>query len=239
MSQPPQQSPYSVPQVQTYPYGYDPYGQLGASEALAPARRASVLMFILGGLLVLLGACNGISGLLVDADEMMAQNQQLFATGQPSPIAPETMRALAIAFAVLTFFVGVGMIVLGTRVRAGGRAAIITSLVLSSLIAFVLLGFELMSLVGAIVAPLILIFTCLAAIPLALFGLQAFLLIQALRRGTPSPMSQMQQQAAYWHYTQQQQRAYQQSVYAYQQQQLQQPPPPPADASGNPPASQP
>src|SRR5687767_9374021 len=83
MSQPPQQSPYSgpQPQQQLHSYSYDPYGQLvqggDASDPLSPARRAGVMMFVLGGLLLMCGvACGGI-GALAPWDEVLGQQPEL------------------------------------------------------------------------------------------------------------------------------------------------------------------
>lgn len=225
MSQPPS-SPYPGPQVPQYPYGYDPYGQMGGVDVLAPARRAGIMLFIVGGLLCLLGACNGISGLMLDAQQLAESNQQFMPAGQASPIPPETMRILAIVFAAGTFLIGILLVGLGIPVRGGNRPATITALILASLITLVVGGFVLISLLAAIVSPLMLAFTCVTLVPLVLFGLLVMWLIQALRAAGPDVQARLQQQqAAYWQYAQQQQ-AYHQSMYAYQQQQQQAAPPP-------------
>lgn len=227
MSQPPT-SPYSPPQAPQYPYGYDPYAaysQMG--DALAPARRASIMLFIVGGLLTLLGACNGISSVMLDAQQLAASNQQFMAPGQPSPFSPEGLRMFAIVCGALTFLCGIVLVGLGVPVRRGNRPAVIGALIISSLLTLLVGGFMLLALLGGIVQPMLLVAACVTLVPLVLFGLLVIWLIQALRAAGPNLQAQMQQQAAYWQYAQQQQ-AYQQSMYDYQQQQHQQQPPAPS-----------
>lgn len=241
MSQPPQQYPYSVPQQQQ-PYAYDPYGQhvygSETSDPFSPARRASVMMFVLGGLLLLCGVACGGMGALAPWDEVFRQQPEL--QQQFPGMTTALIQAGVIGFGAAGFVVGMILIVLGYFVRGGGAGAVITALVLTSVIVLALLLFSAIALVQGIMSgqAQMLAGTCVYLMPLTLFGILLLFLIQAAR-AIPRVRQAQVQQAAYWQYAQQQQ-AYQQSMQAYQQQQQQQPPSPPAGGAGeNPPPNQP
>jgi hypothetical protein len=132
VSQYPPQSPYQFPQPPPMgyagPYGYDP----GAMDPLAKCRRASVLMFVFGGLLLLLGGCA--------AGVMNIPGMEAAIASQPGGgLPPDTTfeqfrRQMTVTGGVM---VGLGLlgIVLGAFVRGGSRGATIGALVLAFLVA--------------------------------------------------------------------------------------------------------
>lgn len=225
MSQPPT-SPYPGPQQ---PYGYDPYAgyqQLG--DVLAPARRASIMMFIAGAILLLCGiACSGI-GLIVPWDELLAEQPQL--QSELSGISTDLIKGSFIGMSVAGFLFGVGMIVVGFFVRRGTTGPLVVAVVGVSVVILALGLICLGGLIQAIASrqAQTAVGSCVYALPLIYFVILLLQLIQALR-ATPGVRAAQEQQAAYWQYAQQQQ-AYQQSMYGYQQQsQQQQPPASPSD----------
>lgn len=217
----PRQPPYA------YPYGDDP-----VQAALAPARRASVMMFVLGGLSLLFALCLGVVPALMDFEQMMTE-----ANVEPPPEAAElgvsASRLMQIAFIIYAVILGgmsLALLLLGAFVRKGGKGATITSLVLMSL------GILLLLLLGAAGfqgrPENALGFLCIAGIPLGLMIAMWVMLYAALKAAPQVQAALEQQQYQYWQYHQQQQ-AYAQGGY-YQQpsqgpyvQQLPPPPPPP------------
>lgn len=204
-------SPYQPPTPQPYPT-FDYY----QPDLLAPARRASVLMFVLGGLAVASAlCCAGVGAML---PRMMGENPAAFAEFRRLPnVTPETMQAVLVVMSAVVLLVGVAYLVLGAFVRAGRRGAIITSIVLS-ILAILLLGLNVATgLMQSFSRPQTAVGVVLLAVPLALL----LLLVRWLLRAARAPDAALTQQyaAQYWQY--QQQQAYAQQ-YGYGQ-----PPPPP------------
>jgi hypothetical protein len=221
-------SPYPAPgapqpqQVPAAPYGYNfdyyqPYGQ-PTGDPLGPARRAGMLMYVLGGLLAVVGACNGVSSLATSPQQILQQQAEFMPAGQQSPLSPEATRTMAVVFAVLTLGLGIGLILLGTWVRRGSLGAAWTGIVLTGGAVLLLLLMVLATIVaGASGSPILFVATCVFVIPLALFGLQLVWLIQAARaapRVAAMRNHQQNYQAQLWQYQQQQQQPYAQGGYA-------------------------
>lgn len=212
-------SPYQVPPYAPGPAGYDPYSPL-----LAPARRAGLLMIILGSVTAAYFVCNGAAFVVMPAN-------QIFSTaavppGQQMPFSPQTMKTAGVAFSAVMLLVGVAMIVLGVMVRQNSGGAILTGLILSSILALMAGLFVLAMLVAGLTAPLMFVFACVLALPLALLILNLVWLAQAMRAGAQLRAAQAQYQAQYWQYQQHQQ------AYAQQPWQGPVPPPPPPTSSG-------
>lgn len=204
------QSPYSLPNY--YPAGYDPM-----SAYLGPARRAGVLMFVLGGLGMACGVCLGISALITPIESMISASGMNVPELPPGMSIGQLMRIAYVVMAVGLLIQSILMIVLGVFVRRGSVGAIITSLVICVLVTlFLLINFigPLMQL-GHAPGTAIMSLTMIA-VPLCLYGLLIMWLLQAKRSADTVSAMRMQYQAQYWQYMQQQQ-MYQQGYGAAQQ----------------------
>src|SRR4051812_14526275 len=219
MTQPPQfqpqssQSPYAPP----YAYGYvSPYqvpaaGRYGAPfdpvGLLRPARRAAVLMFVLGGIVGVLGMCNIAGAILQSPAEILENQRRMFGDqgAPPMPISAQGFRNLAMGFAIFTVVFGLGMVVLGALVR---RGSVVASGFSIGLAAIALLG-DVLMLLGSVIAafgsPVFLACTCGTLVPGGLFGLLIFWLIQGMRAIAAHRTFAAQYQAQYWQYQQAQQ----------------------------------
>jgi hypothetical protein len=200
------------------PPSYGPYRQPPGGDGRAAAKRASTMMFVLGGLMALFGACGLAQSFTVSTSEfqaMMEQQQKVMPAGQQMPFSMETARTVGAVMQGLILFAGVVLIACGAGVRRGGRGAIVAGIVVSSFIALLVGAMVLMCALAALMMPLYAGFACLFAIPTALFGLQTFWLAQAARAGSAgssndAAMRQYQAQLQMWYYQQQQQQAYMQ-----------------------------
>jgi hypothetical protein len=222
-----------------------PYYTAAPAELLAPARRAAVLMFVLGGLILLLGVC-GVASLLVpqSPEDTRRAQEMISSLGLPTTsLSPEAMRTAGVVEVVLIVGVGVVLVALGIAVRRGSRGAMIGSIVLSAL----LLGGSVLTALAtgvmAIAAPPIAACACGSLLPAALLVVLVVWLVQGLRAGGRWKLAQAQYLAQYWQYQQVQAQAQAAgAAYGYgygygaapekppeQQQQQQQPsqPPPP------------
>jgi len=195
LSQWPYQPPGQVPQY--YAYGSDP---------LAAARRAAVMMFVMGGLMAVGALCFGGIG-LAGPEQLLAQMVQQAGDAE---VTTEIMRLGLLAVAVAATIGSVAMIVLGVFVRRGVVGATITSIVITGIfLALALLNAATTlpgvgarrggaHLAGAICGALF--------VPL-LLGLLLTWLAQALKGARQMAQVRQQYHAAYWQYYQQQQQA--------------------------------
>jgi len=213
-------SPYQPQQPTGYYSPGTPY-----TDPRGPAKRASIMMFAVGGLLSLCGlCCMGMGPLMgkieLDPQQMAEFNQFEAETGM-------TMQALFIGLGVASILPGLILLILGFFVRNGGIGAAVTGIVFVSIC---ILG-TLVMLAGTFVNlaeggpgnPLAGI--ALVLFILAMLGLLLFWLIQAARNASQVAATQTQYQMQYWQY-QQQQQAYQQPPPPPPQPQQQQPNPP-------------
>jgi hypothetical protein len=209
-------SPYSAPQPGD-PRGY-PYTPMHTGASL-PARRAGLLMMVLGGLLLLYGMCNGAATYVAPGDQFQAQLKSL-PSDFPAP-SVEELRVMAIVFCVIVVLVGMFLVLMGGFVRRGSRGAIITAL-LGVIIGTCVLGlFTLAAFVMGFASPVAFILAIVLAIPTLLFVLILIWLIQALRTPGAAAMTAAQYQSQYMQYQQMMQQ-YGQGGYGYGY-----PPPPP------------
>ena len=124
------QYPYSPPPNVPYGYSYqDPMAQL-----LAPAKRASVCLFVLAGLMI---PCGGLLGLVgaffakadfsqvpAETAAMLRQVEQQFAT------MGITLSGFFLGLAVFMLVMGMVALLLGVFVRRGGLGSIVCSIIL-------------------------------------------------------------------------------------------------------------
>jgi hypothetical protein len=218
-------SPYSPPPVPPN-YGYDFSYYQPQQDVLAPARRASVIMFVMGGLLAIGGLCCGAVGAMAPLDQIMSQNPTLSST---PGVTPELMQVGVIVMGVFSLLFGMALLVLGYFVRGGGMAPVVTSIVVVGIV--VLLG-GLMVLLGLLELsrggsrPEMFISLCMYVLPLVLLIVLLAQLIQAAKMSSRVAMMKSQYQQQYWQY-QQQQQMYQAGYVA--------PPPPMQQADATPP----
>ena len=213
-------SPYQPPQPNYSQFNY--YQQ----DTLAPARRAAVLMFVLGALAIAGSFCCGGSVAMLP---QLMQNPEFSSRMERIPGATEdVMRVGMIMLSVLSLVVGVVFIVLGMFVRRGSKVATIISMVLA-ILSILFCGVEIVS--GLVMAASggaeQAAGACMFTIPLALMILLTVWLLGAMKAADQAAGQQYAMQ--YWQYAQQQQ------LYGQPPQQYPtQPPPPPPPQSGDP-----
>lgn len=201
---------------------------------VAPARRAGVLLIIIGSMSVLFGFCVGAVFMIVPIEQLLAQG------GLPpeamNGVSPQQMKVQMMVMSVVLLILGAVGIAIGTVVRRGSRGAIIAGIVLSGIV--VLFG-ALQVLGGVLMAalhpnPATMLGVCMITVPLALLLLAIVWLVQALRGANQAMVMQQQYMAQLWQ-SQQQQGYYAPPGYGY----AQPPPPPPAYAAPPVPPAQP
>jgi hypothetical protein len=196
------------------------------SDALAPAKRASVLMFVLAGVSIV-GAfcCAGVGTVL---PQLLDSQPQMLQEFQKVPgFTPDLMRTTFIVMGIGAAIFGTALAILGVFVRKGGAVPVTIALVLSCLATLFVLYLMIEPMVlrrapaGSTAAGV-----CMLAIPFALLILLCVWLLQALRSSGQVQAMKDQYAQQYWQY------AYQQQIYAQQQPP---PPPPPGDPNAPPP----
>lgn len=172
MSQYPDPGSYPYPP----PYGYAPYGP----DPQAPARRAGMLMFVLGVLAMLGGICLFGFGWAYPLDKLAPEQVQIFQqVEQDTGISPWK---IFIAMGVIMTLPALAMLILGLFVRRGGLGSIVTSLVLVGLLILVDAFYVLVGILQVIrgqegaLAGL-----CMMIVPLVLLAVLLVMLIQAAR----------------------------------------------------------
>lgn len=177
-------------------------------DLLAPARRAGVLMFILGGLGVLVGVCLSAILLTVPMEQLLSQPGVTIPEPPPElgMSKAQFVKMAAVTWTVVVAVVSVALVVLGFFVRSGrGRAAPVTAAVLTGLVLAVLLLNVVTSLAGAAVGgPAAILGACMVIAMAAPFVVLMVWLIQAVRAAPRAAAMRQRFQAQYWHAHQQQ-----------------------------------
>ncbi len=191
-------SPYAPPPFPPR-HGYSS----GPNDPLAAAKRAGTLMLVIGGLILLLGACNTITSLIVPPQEMFQRQTAMFhnPAGQLQ-MSPETYRAIALAMDFATVLIGAVFIALSVGVRRGGVGSAIAAMVLDGFL--ILLG-GLGALVCVVVGLASPPFFAVACLPGGGFALALWLmiwLVAAARGISTAAAMQAQYAAQYWQYQQ-------------------------------------
>src|SRR5215216_3374717 len=191
-------------------FGY--YAPPPYRDPLAPARRASTMLFILGILMAAFGLCNLVSVAGLSPADLEKQ-MRLFQKDQPLPFSIETFKVVAIVMHGGIVLGGLVLLALGIPVRGGSTTATVGAMIITGIILLLLLFLGLASIVAVIIAPLAgAVMICMVIVPLVLFALLFFWLIQALRASRAAKTATQQYAAQYWQYYQQQQ---QQPAYGY------------------------
>lgn len=178
-----------------------------AFDFLAPARRASIGMFVLAAFGLLCGVCAGAVVWFVPIDQMLQQLQQ---AGYPLPepqgqFSPEQLiRFRLVVMSGLVVALGIAFIVLGIFVRRGRKWAAIVSLVIClPLLLYTLLSM-LLAVPIALKSPAMLPGMLVVLIPAILLGLIVAWLFQTIRVAPQLAAQQQQMLAQMWQYQQQQ-----------------------------------
>lgn len=216
----PQQPPYfGSPSPQ--PPGESP------DDLLAPARRAGVLMIVIGALAVLCGLYVAWQSRNIDSGELyatpelqrqMQQNIDLFEsqTGM-------AFRTLMLVMAFVPLAVGAVLGAMGFYVRGGSFGFIVASSILTGLMLLATgAGLVLGALQGAMMGgPLVAsAAVCQCGVPFALLSVLMYWLVRAMRGASRLALAHRNYQAQLWQYQQ------------YQQAYLQNPPPQQAPPTG-------
>jgi hypothetical protein len=175
-----------------------------AADHLAPARRASILMYILAGMILLSSfCCVGVGAVL---PKLLQEQPELAQSLKNIPKAtPEILQITFIVLGGLAVIVAIVVGILGRFVSKGGMGSIIASIILSCLLAL----FLLVNIVQGVVMPnqppaQRAGAMCMLVIPLALVGLLVAWLIQAARAAPHvSAMRRWQMNPAPQYYPQQ------------------------------------
>ncbi len=202
--------PYAGPPAYPSPYAGPPAPYYPPAGAGSPAaRRAGLLMFILGPITLLMGGC-----FMCVAAALPAMAQQPSTARQvddlrakmPLP-AGVSLEAFLAVIGVVVAVPGIALLVLGAFVRRGRRWAVVTSLVLTGLVllwlaanvleAVLHLGSDGNQLLGG----------CVGVLFTAAFGLLLAWLIAALRGGAAAA-DPYQQYLSQYYYHQQMAQAY-------------------------------
>jgi hypothetical protein len=169
-------------------------------DPLAPARRASVMMFVLGALSLLMGACSAGVGAMIP--QMLQQPDFAAALAQNPEISPQLLQTRCVGFGILSLVFGMALIVLGVFVRRGGPGPIIGAIVVTSLALLIVL----LNTIGPIVSPRFGAqlggVICMGVVALALLVLLLVWLIQAARAAPHVRLYRAQYAAGYWQYQQ-------------------------------------
>jgi hypothetical protein len=190
-------SPYSPPPYMQNPGYYAPY----PIDPLRPAKRAGLLMIILGSVTVLLSMCMAGVGQMLKSTavppELAAQIQQLESKGITVGEYFAVIGGIFLIFAITE-------IVLGVLVRMGKTVAIVLSMIGTSVVVVLLALVILFAIVNGMgqAGPQMIVGSIVWFVPLALLGLQLAWLIGAIRASSRVAMAQQQYQAQYWQYQQ-------------------------------------
>jgi hypothetical protein len=194
--QPPQGYPPPPPQGYGQQMGYAMPGAYGMPDALAPAKRASVMMFVLGSMMLLCGLCTGTMAAM-PLEQIAAQRGQM--PSLPPGMTMETVRKAFMLAAFVTLPLGLLEIIVGVFVRRGGAGAAVFGIVLASLMILYFAANVFFSVMQHAVGGVL-----LAAIIAGLFVLQLVFCVQSSRAASQIGQMQAAYQAQYWQYMQQQ-----------------------------------
>jgi hypothetical protein len=180
-------------------YGFWPYYLTPPEALLGPARRASLMLFLLGGLLLLAMTCMGAS-VIGETDEALAKGIEDMRQVSPEAAAiytPQILRTAQGAMAVMIGLLGLTAIILGVVVRSGSRASSITALVLVVLPTLCVALLTLCTLVGG--PAMFLAVVAFMLIPFILSAMTISFLIGAIRAAGQVDAARRQMYAIHQH----------------------------------------
>ena len=238
------QYPQYPPPYSPTPPGYGGYAQQSPDQLLAPARRAGILMIVLGVLFVLAGLCLAFVSRMLDHPDFTNQPGYLEMKQQMDQLeaqAGTSVQTVMLIMGAIPLALGALLGGLGFAVRGGGLVPVVLSIALTALL-LLLVGLVVLGglLQGAVGNPAQLVgVLCFYGIPFLLLVLLMVWLVQAARASSQIAAARQQYQAQVWQYQQHQQNYLQNPGQSQQQQGYGAQPPAGQPPVGQPPAQQP
>jgi hypothetical protein len=166
--------------------GYPTYPQTARPNR---ARRAGVMMWMLGGLAVFLFGSDGIRSCLLSTQQFHQQmvdgQQAMGTTAPPMMFSDTTLHVMSISIDFLVVMIGGTVLLLGFGVRKGRRGPTLAAVIVVTAITALLGLFAGLSLLAGFVTPAAFALALLLAIPLSLLMVLTFWLFLALRHSRP------------------------------------------------------
>jgi hypothetical protein len=195
------------------PVDFSQYLPPGEAELLAPARRASILQGVLGGLMLLCCVGVGTAPWWSSPAEIIAQSGVQMSELPPGWTLEGMVKAVYGVAGACGSFLGLGLIALSLFVHRGGAAPAVASLILEGLVVLVLLLNVISGVVQALGNPMIgALVLLVVAVPLVLFIMNMTWLAAAARNAGRIALARQQYHSQFYTHPQQQQ-AYGQSAY--------------------------
>jgi hypothetical protein len=182
-------------------------------DYLAPARRASVLMWVVGGLIVAAAVCCVGMGFILPRAQLPPETQAQFNQFQSE--SGFSITSMFIVVGVMFLLAGVLTIVFGFVARGGTLGRVIAALIFNVLVVLLALLLLVMGLIAAASGKSggpggpgveLIVNLCMWSVPLALYGVALLWLIQAVKNSSAvaamAAQQQAQYQAQYWQYQQ-------------------------------------
>lgn len=197
-------SQYPSPYQPQYPLNFD-YFQPGTPDLLAPARRAAIMLFIVGGLSLLCGGGFVVLPFALPMSQLIAQAPMRLPEPPPGVSLEDALKLTYLILGIGGLFVGAAILLLGFFVRKGRGWACITGIV----ICLLLMAFLALNIVVTLFQtggnPAMLIGgLCVGSVPGTLLTLTMIWLIQAARVAPRLRELEQQYQMQWWQYQQQQ-----------------------------------
>jgi hypothetical protein len=166
--------------------GYPAYFQAARPNR---ARRASVMMWVLGGLALLLSCRDGVRSFLLTPQQfhqqMMEGQQAMGSQSQPMIFSDRALRVMSIAFDLLVALVGGAAVLLAFGVRKGRRGQTLAAVIVVMGVTALLALFAAFSVMAGFIAPAFFAVAVVLAVPLSLLVLLTVWLFSALRFSRP------------------------------------------------------
>lgn len=171
-------------------------------DLLAPARRASTLMFVLGGLALLAAGCTGMMAAANPFEQMPPEQLEAVRRAEAQlKMSARTM--MAVSAGVMLVGAG-GYLAMAAWVRRGGSSAVITALVVTALVTFLMAVNTLSGVAQAGAGPEMAMSACVLLLATGACGLLLYWLFQAAKAAKAVDAARQQFAAQFWQSRQQQ-----------------------------------
>jgi hypothetical protein len=193
-------SPYQQPPYQQPPPGYPMDYSAYYSDPLAPGKRAAIMMYVTGAIMLIMGSCAGI--VLAMLPELMKNPEFSNSMSRTPGMTTELLHTAMLYTTIVMLGLGVFTILLGLFTARGSMAAAVIGIVVTTLIVLFQLFQAAMFFINtsrtSLPGPAMAGATCFTFVPLILFVAQLFFLILAARgAGRARAMREQQQYFPY------------------------------------------